>query len=234
MQSFVRFVNSNNFKEFVAVDSNSAKVLLFTEKKSTPPLLKALSKEFKGSVVFGEVRSTDTKLIEEFNVSAYPTIVGLSDPNVYYSGDYNRDKLEKWVRDFLYSEVTKKKNSYKELTKGLSNTGKCNAGDSSFCFIWFVEKDDDISISLLKKISESYAKDSISFYWVDKHKYREYAKAFDTEVIVLRGKRKKFVKINCEYDIKCISDTLSLILSGGGQFVKIDPLPELIENKTEL
>jgi len=54
MESFVEYVSYENYSDFIKKDLY--KVLLFTDKKSTPPLYKALSKDFKGSLIFGEVR----------------------------------------------------------------------------------------------------------------------------------------------------------------------------------
>ena len=42
MQSFVRLVKTDKAEEFF--ESELPKVILFTDKKSTPPLLKAISK----------------------------------------------------------------------------------------------------------------------------------------------------------------------------------------------
>jgi hypothetical protein len=39
------------------------KILLFSEKKSTPALFKALSKKYLDKLVFGEIRSSETELI---------------------------------------------------------------------------------------------------------------------------------------------------------------------------
>jgi thioredoxin-like negative regulator of GroEL len=232
MQSFVRFVNSNNFEEYKATEPDSAKILLFTEKKTTPPILKVLSKEFKGKVVFGEVRSSDSALVSQFNVKSFPAIVGISDPNVVYTGEYNRDKLEIWVRDFIYKGVFKP--TYKELTKGLYQAGNCNSGDSNLCFIWFLHKDDENSIKFLKKISETYSKDSIAFYWLNKNKYPEYASSFDSSVVILRPKRKKYISLNCENYTECIPGLIELALSGGGNYKKLETLPELTGNKNDL
>jgi DnaJ family protein C protein 16 len=43
-------------------------VILFTNKKTTPPLLKALSKDLKGKLIFGEVRSDNSPLIQKFKL----------------------------------------------------------------------------------------------------------------------------------------------------------------------
>lgn len=62
MESFVQYVSSSNYQDFVKNDI--FKVLLFTNKKSTPPLLKALSKDFKDKLVFGEVRNLSDNLVK--------------------------------------------------------------------------------------------------------------------------------------------------------------------------
>lgn len=64
MQSFVSSVNSDNYVSFVDRERmEKNKVLLFTDKKSTPAIYKALSKKYLGKAVFGEVRKSETELI---------------------------------------------------------------------------------------------------------------------------------------------------------------------------
>ena len=72
------------------------KVLLISDKKSTPPLFKALSIEFRNRLVFGEVRksdSTSSEVISSLNVTTFPTILVLSKEwkgeAVKYEGTYN-------------------------------------------------------------------------------------------------------------------------------------------------
>ena len=43
------------------------KILYFTEKKSTPPVMKALSKKFLDKLSFGEVRASD-ELTQKFMI----------------------------------------------------------------------------------------------------------------------------------------------------------------------
>jgi len=57
MQSFVNVVTSDNFESFVERDrATKHKILLFTEKKTTPTIFKALSKKYLDKLNFGEVR----------------------------------------------------------------------------------------------------------------------------------------------------------------------------------
>lgn len=44
MQSFVSLVTTDNYEQFITAYPNKYHVLLFTERKSTPPIYKALSK----------------------------------------------------------------------------------------------------------------------------------------------------------------------------------------------
>mmetsp|Transcript_37519 Transcript_37519/g.6746 ORF Transcript_37519/g.6746 Transcript_37519/m.6746 type:complete len:210 (+) Transcript_37519:461-1090(+) len=104
MTSFVRFVNSSNFADFYSKEPDQAKVLLFTTRKTTPPLLMALSKELKGKVVFGEVKSTDEGLTKQYGVTEFPTILGLKSEaeGKRFEGENKRHILERWIRDFMY------------------------------------------------------------------------------------------------------------------------------------
>ena len=47
MQNFVRIINKDNYNDFKHTNPNYHKVLLFTSKKYTSPLYKAISKYYK-------------------------------------------------------------------------------------------------------------------------------------------------------------------------------------------
>ena len=66
MQSFVSLITSDNYEQFIQRDPTKYKVLLFTERRSTPPIYKALSKQYKDKLMFGEVRKSDTVMINNF------------------------------------------------------------------------------------------------------------------------------------------------------------------------
>ena len=44
------------------------KILLFTDKKSTPAIFKALSKKYLGKLIFGEARKSDEELCAKFQI----------------------------------------------------------------------------------------------------------------------------------------------------------------------
>lgn len=59
MQSFVSIVTVENYEQFMQRDPTKYKVLLFTERKTTAPIFKALSKQYKDKLVFGEIRKSE-------------------------------------------------------------------------------------------------------------------------------------------------------------------------------
>ena len=57
MQSFVSVVTDENYDTFVERERTTKhKILLFTEKKTTPTVYKALSKKYLDRLMFGEVK----------------------------------------------------------------------------------------------------------------------------------------------------------------------------------
>lgn len=63
MESYVRNIKASNYEEFTTENVEKNKILLFTQKKSTPPLFRALSKEYNSKLVFGEIRDSEKDLI---------------------------------------------------------------------------------------------------------------------------------------------------------------------------
>lgn len=57
LEDYVRVVTPANFEEFMAQNPTKPKLLLNTNKRSTPPILKVLSKEFKGSLAVGIIKN---------------------------------------------------------------------------------------------------------------------------------------------------------------------------------
>lgn len=98
MQNFVSFVSDNNYESFVDRErAEKHKILLFTDKKSTPAIMKALSKKYLGKLIFGEVRASDAEMVKKFNIESFPTIMALTDPDNFqgevYTGELKVDQL---------------------------------------------------------------------------------------------------------------------------------------------
>ena len=80
MQNFVSIVTDESYENFIQRDRMTKhKILLFSEKKTTPTVFKALSKKFLNRLIFGEIRSTEVDLIKKFGlkIKQFPVIVAL-------------------------------------------------------------------------------------------------------------------------------------------------------------
>ena len=94
-------VTAETYESFVSRDPSKYKVLLFTERKSTAPIFKALSKQFKDKLVFGEVRKSETDLITKYKVTQFPTLLVISDPHAYEGEAYQKDMKIDLITKFL-------------------------------------------------------------------------------------------------------------------------------------
>ena len=65
----------SSLEDFMEKEEQLAKVILFTNKKNTPAIFKALTLEFKDRLVFGEVRESESDYCEKYKVSQFPTIL---------------------------------------------------------------------------------------------------------------------------------------------------------------
>jgi hypothetical protein len=59
-------VSAENYESFIERDPTKYKILIFTERKTTAPLYKAISKQYKDKILFGEVRKSEEELIKKF------------------------------------------------------------------------------------------------------------------------------------------------------------------------
>lgn len=112
MQNFVSSVNKDNYDSFVERERTAKhKILLFTDKKSTPTVFKALSKKHIDRLNFGEVKQSEEELLKKFGVETFPTILALTEPDDYkgdkYEGEMTVDQLSKWVSTYAYSTPKK-------------------------------------------------------------------------------------------------------------------------------
>jgi len=185
-----------NLDAFMGVEI--PKVILFTKRKSTPPVLKVLSKAYKDIVSFGEVRQSDEATFEHFGISEAPKIIGITGNGsiVEYEGGNKRSDMEPWVKEFI--ETNKVASSgIRELTHLMHGSGSCNKNDSTPCLLWFIKRGEDTSI--LDTVTPDFLNDPIKFYWVDVEKYADFAAQFGgNSIVILRGKRKKYLPFESE------------------------------------
>jgi protein disulfide-isomerase A6 len=75
------------------------KALLFTDKATTTPLYKALSIDFQDRMLFGEVKSSVKKAVNEFGVKTFPTLIVLTPESgaIAYDGKLKHKALYEFL-----------------------------------------------------------------------------------------------------------------------------------------
>lgn len=82
-------ITQNNFDTFKDDRVGTPKMLLFTEKKGTPIVYRALSTYFSKTLDFGIVRHSDAFLIKKFKITKFPAFVLLKNKEKpkFFEGD---------------------------------------------------------------------------------------------------------------------------------------------------
>ncbi len=148
MQSFVQLVTGagDSYTSFVERDPTKYKVLLFTERKTTAPIFKALSKQFKDKLLFGEVRKSQAEdLVAKFKVTQFPTLLAITDPFSFesetYQGELKIDRLTKFLNQYSYKTAQyERKLDFTRLTQAkYKQQGLCGRKSSNICLVFFTQ-----------------------------------------------------------------------------------------------
>ncbi len=97
-----------------------ARVVLITDKKTTPTLFKSLSIEYLDRLVFGEVKSSSKDIVNELNVSSYPTLIAFAKDGTkeVYDGPIKQEKVIAFLDKFAEPLPEKPKSTKPKKDKG--------------------------------------------------------------------------------------------------------------------
>jgi len=102
LPNFVTKVTSKNADKFLEDKPDLAKVILFTNKKETTTLYKALAIDFHYQLEFGEVKDTEKDIVSKYSVSKYPTLVVITSGGEQnnYDGELKHNALSSFLKPF--------------------------------------------------------------------------------------------------------------------------------------
>lgn len=128
MESFVSIVTESSYNDFMSLEKDNFKVLLFTNKKSTPPVYKALSK-FTRKATFGLVREGD-QLAKSFKIRSFPALCVVTSQYEYeldcLEGEMKLENLKEFLRPYINGKKKAKplvQSQLVELDKKKYSTG---------------------------------------------------------------------------------------------------------------
>jgi thioredoxin-like negative regulator of GroEL len=251
MQNFVRVINKDNYNDFITSYPERYHVLLFTSKKTTPPLFKSLSKDYLNHLSFGEVRQTENELIKTFNVDKFPTLMVLTNYETnevdVFKEDMKYDTIKKFLNKYGYKKMPENKEiKVRELNKNTyEKLGMCSSNDNkNICLIFFINKEKPESDELknLENFATKFKDDHIKVFYLNVDKYKTIFKSFDndeinfenTSGVIVKGKRKKYIAVSKEsyQNIKDFYNIMDNVISGGGSFKQLKK-GLILENNTD-
>lgn len=96
----VKRVADKDLDDWLEKDNATAKAILFSDKGTTSPLLKALAIDFLGSVSVAQIRNNQATAVETFGVTSYPTFLllpgGAADA-ITYSGEMTKEAMTSFL-----------------------------------------------------------------------------------------------------------------------------------------
>jgi len=157
MEDFVTFLSENSIKDFES--RKGPKLVLFTAKNITPPMWKALSKDFKNSAGFGISRGQDNELAQRMKVEKFPSILGfksgwLTSPSVY-TGDFKMDAIKRFIRDMISGNDEQRDELQLLNASDLWQHRSCGAEDKKYCLFILTDEPENTglqeTLAILKK-----------------------------------------------------------------------------------
>lgn len=175
LEDYVRVVTPANFEEFMASNPTKTKLLLNTSKKSTPPILKVLSKEFKGSLAVGIVKN-QPQLAARFEGLPTPGFVSIgASPEDFeiYSGGFKKSEIANFVRhqiqNYTPDALQMAKKSKHIVGASQLPSGQCSMDYKHLCFLVFSNKEESSKIQgEMNTILQYFTEDPVVLNTIDR------------------------------------------------------------------
>lgn len=211
MPDYTRLVEDKNSLRQWLDDAKGPPVLLFSDKSASPPMWKALSREFKNRVSLAVVPRCDkngvfkTPLQREYDVRI-PAVVRL-DPldevgKIAEKFDFQlkKDVLNIWMMKVIaQGKKAGPVATFKEWSRQRYEAGDCGPADSQFCFLWLKAGADAETEEATRQLAHKYRTDPIKMMWANVELNPSLLEAFDLEAseqsdhfVAFRPKRAKF------------------------------------------
>ncbi|KAI8897064.1 hypothetical protein BC833DRAFT_527527 [Globomyces pollinis-pini] len=201
-----------------------AKVILATDKKTTPALFKALSVEYLDRLLFGIVPSSKTDIINELQVDSYPSLLVIpKDSNeeiIRYTGPIKQEAVVEFLDKYAKPKPVKEKGSKKKDKKSKdrdNNKGTAKVKDSP---------EEVVDLNIPEVVSDAQlASECLSVngycvisFLIHEPEYEESKKAFEEAVVTLKEVKKAYHKKSQTYAfvyVNAINHGLQLVRDFG-------------------
>jgi len=215
-------------------DAKGPAVLLFTDKSSSPPMWKALSREFKGRASLAIVRGCDkngvfkTPLQREYDVRI-PAVIRLDPLDEVgktaekFDFQLKKEVLHLWImKTIAVRKQGGPQATFKEWSAARFEAGECSPKDSQFCFLWLKAGADPKVEDATRQLAHRYRTDPIKMMWVNVEMNPGLLDAFGLEnsdstdfFVAFRPKRHKFKIHQGELTFAELDSFVDNVMNGG-------------------
>lgn len=221
-----------DLRKWLGSDDAVPHVLLFSDKKTVPPILKGFSVEFKGRAALGAILAdADPNLLGLFKIEKRPALVHIVD-EVTLSVDHFEKEFKKETLNLFLSRAVGKHRSggdamLRELTSSRLAAGDCAPSASYFCLLFFSTPGQagESTREALRVLAQRLRRDPVKVFIV---RDRSFAKPFNAkagEVLLYRPKRKRWKVFDGDAsNIDELAAFVDVAVGGGAQ------LPQLLSS----
>ncbi|CAD8120784.1 unnamed protein product [Paramecium sonneborni] len=219
MEDFVIVLSGFNFQEYI--EKSKPKVILFTNKKSTPPLFKALSKEFKGKLEFAMIRQSERQLTSIFKITEFPSLIVAQNDQDFkvFESEFKKDQIVKFLRQFAYGQKKEPQQKTIQQLNG-QNYEQCITKGKDLCFLLLINNETELE--LISKIPSKYQNENISFYYAN---LKQLTQKFEANLkqsyaVIIKPKRQTYA-VQTSIENNEIITFIDDVLGGGRTFKKM-------------
>lgn len=210
-------------RQWLVSDDKVPKVILFTDKKSTPTLMKALSVEFLRRVSFAIVTgATHDAVATKFGVTSRPALFHIEDEDSFTGESFDeqleRENLSRWLSKAVGRHRSNLKAVVRELTPTRFEAGECGVDDSQFCVLHLsaAGKRGTAAREALKTAARRLSNDPVKVFFT---RDRSVGRVFGLEaggVTLFRPKRQRFKVFDGDAtDVEELTSFVDLAIGGG-------------------
>ena len=220
--------SEKKLKSFMDAGSSRAMVILFSDKKQTPPLFKSLCRSFKTNIACGVVLEYSIEAPFSFlpnsligQVPKTPTLFYVHD-SLSLEGETFKGSMTSEILSLFFSRVTSHRSRQVTVDQLTAARGTdCSPADATTCILLLenpkqVSGETTESYRILKQLAERYKSDPVKFFWVDSSKFHS---IFDhpgpARLVAYRGKRGKYSAFEGAVEFEVVNSWIDNIVSGG-------------------
>eukprot|EP01017_Pseudomicrothorax_dubius_P038492 TRINITY_DN5774_c0_g1_i3.p1 TRINITY_DN5774_c0_g1~~TRINITY_DN5774_c0_g1_i3.p1 ORF type:complete len:494 (+),score=89.53 TRINITY_DN5774_c0_g1_i3:41-1522(+) len=175
MENYVKPITKKSWDDFLHESIGIPKVVVFTQKDTTSPFFKFLSKEFKDSLVMGEVRANERDLLKKFKVTSFPSIIVVHDilgeKYEKYEGVLSNPEILAYLKGQAQEVKGRSKGvkNLNQLDKNKYHSGSCGPRDNTYCLLFLLDSSSQYEriSQMIKPTLQKFKTEPINFYYIN-------------------------------------------------------------------